>query len=185
MISRVDPDRLSEALAAGVKVLDGGLATELEAAGHDLSGSLWSGRVLRDDPGAIQAAHVRFFDAGAQVATTASYQLSFAGLARVGVDRSAAEALLQRSVRVAAQARARASDPDSCWVAASIGPYGAALADGSEYRGDYGRSVAELRSWHRPRLAVLGATVLAEDGADLLACETVPCLAEAEALLAE
>ena len=65
-------------------------------------------------------------------------------------------------------------------MAASVGPYGAALADGSEYRGDYGLTVAELRDWHRPRLEIL-----ADAGADLLALETIPCLAEAEALLEE
>ncbi len=171
---------LAAALDAGPVLLDGGLATELEAAGHDLSGTLWSGRLLLDQPEAVTAAHARFFAAGAQVATTASYQLSFAGLAALGVDRREAEALLRRSVQVAAAARASTSHPGSRWVAASIGPYGAALADGSEYRGDYGLTVAELRAWHRPRLQVL-----AEAGADLLACETIPCLAEVEAVLAE
>ena len=171
---------LAAALDAGPVLLDGGLATELEAAGHDLSGTLWSGRLLLDQPEAVTAAHARFFAAGAQVATTASYQLSFAGLAALGVDRREAEALLRRSVQVAAAARASTSHPGSRWVAASIGPYGAALADGSEYRGDYGLTVAELRAWHRPRLQVL-----AEAGADLLACQTIPCLAEVEALLAE
>ena len=176
---------LDEALADGPVLLDGGLATELEAAGHDLSGTLWSGRLLRDDPDAVTAAHRRFYAAGARVATTASYQLSFDGLAAVGLDRAAAEELLRRSVAVADRARSGRADPEPCWVAASIGPYGATLADGSEYRGDYGLSVAALRAWHRPRLAVLMETVRATEGADLLACETLPCLAEVEALLAE
>lgn len=171
---------MAEAIAAGPVLLDGGLGTELESAGCDVTGTLWSGQLLVDSPGAVEAAHGRFFAAGAEVATTASYQLSFDGLRAVGVDRSAAEALLRRSVEVAAAARWRSPTPERTWVAASIGPYGAALADGSEFRGDYGRSVAELRDWHRPRLAVLG-----EAGADLLAVETIPCLAEVEALLAE
>lgn len=171
---------MSLPLADRPVLLDGGLATDLEAAGHDLSGHLWSGRLLLEAPAAVREAHARFYRAGAQVATTASYQLSFDGLAAAGVDRTGAEALLRRSVSVAAEARADSPDPESCWVAASVGPYGAALADGSEYRGDYGLSVAALRAWHRPRLAVL-----AEAGADVLAIETIPCLAEAEALMAE
>ena len=171
---------LAAALAGGVVVLDGGLATELEARGHDLTSALWSARLLAEDPAAVVAAHAAFFAAGAQVAVTSSYQASFDGLAAAGLDRDAAVALLRRSVALAEEARQQTDDPERRWVAASVGPYGAALADGSEYRGDYGLSVAELRTWHRPRLEVLAAA-----GADVLACETVPCLAEAEALLLE
>jgi homocysteine S-methyltransferase len=158
---------LADELAHRVVLLDGGLATELERRGADLSSELWSARLLRDDPAAIVTAHQAFVAAGADVITTASYQASFAGL---GAD---AEPLLRRSVALAREAGAR-------WVAASVGPYGAVLADGSEYRGDYGLSVAELRAWHRPRLAVL-----ADAGADVLAVETIPCLAEIAALCAE
>lgn len=148
-------------------VLDGGLATELERRGADLSPALWSARLLRDDPAAIVAAHRAFVDAGAEVVTSASYQASFEGL---GED---AQPLLRRSVTLA-----RAAGPR--WVAASVGPYGAVLADGSEYRGDYGLSVRQLRHWHRRRLGVL-----ADAGADILAVETIPCLPEVEALCAE
>lgn len=169
---------LVAALASGPVVLDGGLATLLEARGHDLSSELWSARLLRDDPGAIVDAHREFFRAGAQVATTASYQASFEGFARLGLDRDAAADLMRRSVRLAVEARDE-SAPGG-WVAASVGPYGAVLADGSEYRGDYGLDVAELRAFHRARLDVLG-----DAGADVLAVETVPCLAEVEALCAE
>lgn len=162
-------------------VLDGGLATLLEQHGHDLSSHLWSARLLRDDPRAIGAAHREFFSAGAEVATTASYQVSFEGFGAAGVDRDEVEALLRRSVDLAAAAR-DAVAPDG-WVAASVGPYGAVLADGSEYRGDYDLDVAGLRAFHRPRLDVLASTV--GEGADVLAVETVPCLAEVEAVLAE
>ncbi len=171
---------LSTALVEGPVVLDGGLATELEAQGADLSSDLWSARLLADDPGAIAAAHAGFFAAGAQVATTASYQASLDGFARVGVGRSEAEGLIRRSVALARDAITRSAGDQQRWVAGSVGPYGAALADGSEYRGDYGLSVAQLREWHRPRIALL-----AEAGADVLALETIPCLAEVEALLAE
>ncbi|WP_236794580.1 homocysteine S-methyltransferase [Amycolatopsis sp. GM8] len=156
-------------------VLDGGLATELEARGHDLSDALWSARLLADDPLAIVAAHEAFFRAGAQVATTASYQASFAGFAARGFDGRQTSVLLRRSVELARKAAAGGAR----WVAASIGPYGATLADGSEYRGRYGLSVAELTAFHRPR-----AEVLAEAGPDVFALETVPDVDEAVAMLA-
>ena len=168
----------TSALSAAPLVLDGGLATQLEACGYDLSSALWSARLLRDDPGAVLDAHTAFFDAGAQIATTASYQVSAEGLARVGLDGVAATRLLRRSVRLAREAADRAG-PDH-WVAASVGPYGASRADGSEYRGDYGLSVAQLRAWHR-----FGLEVLADEDPDVLALETVPCLSEVEALLRE
>ncbi len=173
---------LSAALAAGALTLDGGLATQLEAQGHDLSSNLWSARLLAEDPEAVVDAHAAFFAAGAEVATTASYQASFDGLAKAGYDRTATTALLRRSVALAERAReaAEAVDGRRRFVAASVGPYGAALADGSEYHGNYGLDVTALRRWHRPRLEVLAAT-----GADVLAVETIPCLTEAEALVAE
>jgi homocysteine S-methyltransferase len=171
---------LLEAAAEQPLPIDGGLATQLEAQGHDLSSDLWSARLLVDNPAEIVAAHRRFFDAGARVAISASYQASFGGLAALGFDQGQAAALMTSSVTVADRARSEMSDDVERWVAASVGPYGAALADGSEYSGRYGLGVAELRRWHRPRLEVL-----ASSGADLLAMETIPCLAEAEALLRE
>lgn len=169
-------------IAAGVVLLDGGLATRLEARGHDLSDSLWSARLLLEQPQEVRAAHADFFAAGARMAITASYQLSEMGLRAAGRDVDALEPALRRSVTLARQAarETESDDPRPRFVAASVGPYGAALADGSEYRGDYGLTVAQLRAWHRPRLEIL-----ADAGADVLALETVPCLAEAEALVAE
>ncbi len=158
-----------------VLVADGGLATELEARGADLSDPLWSARLLIEAPQDIAAVHAAFFAAGAQIATTASYQANFEGFAARGIDRQAAAGLLRRSVDLARQAGGGAPER---WVAASVGPYGAARADGSEYRGRYGLSVAQLAAWHRPRLEVL-----ADAGADLLALETVPDVDEAAALV--
>jgi S-methylmethionine-dependent homocysteine/selenocysteine methylase len=168
---------LADALAAGPVVLDGGLSTELEERGLDVSSALWSARLLRDDPAAIVAAHAAFAAAGAQVATTASYQATVEGFASAGVDADEARRLITSSV-----ALAREGQGDAGWVAGSVGPYGAMLADGSEYRGDYVGDVgmAGLRAFHRPRMELLVAA-----GADVLACETVPAAAEAEALLAE
>ena len=165
---------LAEAVGERVVVLDGGMATELEARGHDLSSALWSARLLADDPTAIGDVHRAYFAAGAEVATTASYQASIEGFTARGLD---GPAMLRRSVALAVTAR---DEHGAGWVAASIGPYGAVLADGSEYRGDYGLSVAELRRFHRPRMEIL-----ADTGADVLAVETIPCLAEVEAVLAE
>jgi homocysteine S-methyltransferase len=162
-----------------VLVSDGGLATELESRGHDLSDALWSARLLMDAPGEIKAAHLAFFQAGAVIATTASYQASFGGFAARGLARDDAARLMHRSVELAQAARAEvAGDGRPRWVAASVGPYGATLADGSEYRGRYGLSVAELVAWHRPRLEVLAGA-----GPDVLALETVPDLDEAHALM--
>ena len=169
---------LPEAISAEPVVLDGGLATLLEARGHDLTSDLWSARLLLDEPDEIVAAHREYFQAGARVAITGSYQASFEGLGRLGLDRAAAEGALRASVRCAIQARNLFDDGLPRWVAASVGPYGAVLADGSEYRGDYGRTAAELREWHRPRFEVL-----ADSGADVLAFETVPALAEVEAIV--
>ncbi len=164
----------------GVLVADGGLATELEARGNDLSDPLWSARLLVDAPEQVKDAHLAFFRAGAVIATSASYQASFEGFARRGIGRREAAGLMRRSVDLAREARAEmAGDGQARWVAASAGPYGAALADGSEYRGRYGRSVRERAAWHRPRLEVL-----AEAGPDVLALETVPDTDEAEALMA-
>ena len=171
---------LADALRQGPVVLDGGLATQLENQGHDLNSELWSARLLNDDPDAVVAAHCAYFAAGAQVATTASYQASMDGFAKAGIGRTEANQLIKRSVRLAEQARASCDDAKQRWIAGSVGPYGAALADGSEYRGNYDLSVAELREWHRPRIQLL-----AEAGVDILALETIPCLAEVEALLTE
>jgi homocysteine S-methyltransferase len=172
-------DDVSAVNAGGdpVVVLDGGFATELERRGHDLSDDLWSARLLLDDPGEVRDTHLAFYRAGAQVATTASYQASFEGFAGHGLSREESVALMRRSVALAREAAVLADRP-GLLVAASVGPYGAVLADGSEYRGDYGVSDAALRSFHLPR-----AEVLASAGADLLAIETAPSEQEVAVLL--
>jgi homocysteine S-methyltransferase len=171
---------LADALVAAPVVLDGGLGTLLEARGNDLSSSLWSARLLLDRPEEIRAAHEAYFLAGARVAITASYQVSYEALEAEGLDAPAVDLLLMRSVQLARRARTDTGHDDDAWVAASVGPYGATLADGSEYTGDYGLTFAELREWHRPRLRALAAA-----GPDVLAIETIPSLAEVEAIAAE
>lgn len=157
----------------GVAILDGGLATELESRGHHLGDALWSARLLRDVPEAISAVHADYLDVGADCIVTASYQASFDGFQRAGIERAEGEALLRRSVELALVARG----DRPALVAASIGPYGGALANGAEFTGDYGCGEQELFEWHRERFAVL-----ASSGADLVACETVPSFTEARAL---
>ena len=167
-----------------VLILDGALATELERRGCDLRDPLWSAKVLLENPELIDQVHQDYFRAGADCVITASYQATVAGFMRRGLTPEAALETIQRSVQLAIAAR------DAFWrdeanhagrprplVAASVGPYGAFLADGSEYRGDYSLNETELMNFHRPRLAALLAA-----GPDLLACETIPCWTEAQAL---
>jgi homocysteine S-methyltransferase len=162
-----------------VIILDGGLSNALEDRGHDVSGALWTARLLLDAPDEIAAVHRTYFQAGADVVTTASYQASVAGFGRLGLDEDQARELIRRSVAIARQVRDElASDGRSRFVAASVGPYGAVLADGSEYRGRYGLTKAQLREFHAPRLELL-----AEAGPDLLAVETIPDVEEAEVLV--
>ncbi|WP_109774805.1 homocysteine S-methyltransferase [Quadrisphaera granulorum] len=182
---------LRAALAAGSVLLDGGLSTELETRGHDVSTALWSARLLLDDPAAVVAAHAAFAAAGAQVVTTASYQATLPGLMAAGLERREAERVISSSVALARQGLDAGQEHgvDSAgrrgWVAGSIGAYGAHLADGSEYTGSYLHgpervSQRQLREHHRPHLDLLAAA-----GADVVACETLPGAAEVEALVLE
>ncbi len=169
----------------GVIILDGGMATELESRGADLNDPLWSAKVLLESPQLIEQVHYDYFAAGADVAVSASYQATFEGFADRGIDRKAARHLLRLSVQLARDARDRfwsvadhRAERPAPLVAASVGSYGAYLADGSEYRGDYGLSARKLIEFHRPRVEVF-----ADSEADLLAFETVPCAVEAEAIV--
>lgn len=174
---------LAQLLAEGRPlILDGGLATELEAQGCDLSSKLWSAEVLLNNPQASIDAHRAFLDAGAHCTISASYQATEQGFMSLGLSASEAQQLIVQSVQLAITARDEflrdnADVTFTPLVAASIGPYGAALADGSEYTGDYDIDDQGLLEFHRARLAWLDAS-----GADVLACETIPGLAEARVL---
>jgi homocysteine S-methyltransferase len=145
---------------------------------------------LLEAPEKIKQVHHAYFEAGADCTITASYQATFEGLAQRGLSQQEATDIMQLSVKLAVAARdefwaepanrhtATGQQRPKPLIAASIGPYGAYLADGSEYRGDYGLAQAELMAFHRPRLAVLAQTK-----ADLFACESIPCLLEAQALV--
>lgn len=166
-----------------VMLLDGGLATELEAQGHDLSNPLWSARLLMKDPQVIVDAHLAYLRAGAQCIITASYQASHPGFLQLGYTKAQATDAILRSVELAQTAIKiflNTEQPvQAPKIAASIGPYGAYLSDGSEYRGDYGVTVEQLIEFHAPRMELLSSSA-----ADFLACETIPSLLEAQALSA-
>ncbi|AHW64563.1 Homocysteine methyltransferase [Corynebacterium glyciniphilum AJ 3170] len=163
-------------------ILDGGLGTRLADRGNDISGSLWSAQILRDNPDEVTAAHRDFFDAGADVATTCSYEVTTDGLLAAGVAASEADdladSLLRQSVRLAVAAAEQCGT--DALIAASVGPYGAGPGRGTEYDGDYGLTTAQLAAWHRRRV-----DILADTEADVLLAETVPSIREVEALAGE
>lgn len=167
-----------------VLIIDGAFGTELERKGYDINDALWSAKFLMEKPEAIAEVHRDYLEAGSDCITTASYQASFEGFMKRGMSEQEAKALIQSSITIAQSVR------DAFWeneqnhlkrhkplVAASVGPYGAYLADGSEFRGNYGLSEEALMDFHRKRLATL-----IEAKPDLLACETIPCLIEVRAL---
>lgn len=167
-----------------VLIIDGAFGTELERKGYDINDSLWSAKFLMEKPEAIGEVHKDYLEAGSDCVTTASYQATYEGFMKRGMSEAEAKVLIQSSVKIAQKVR------DAFWsetknrakrqkplVAASVGPYGAYLADGSEFTGNYGLSLEDLKAFHAKRLATL-----IETKPDLLACETIPCLIEAQAL---
>jgi homocysteine S-methyltransferase len=156
-----------------IKILDGGLSTELQRLGAMIEGPLWTGRALLEDPSAIEQAHKNFISAGAEVVITSSYQISRRGFEEIGLSAADADSALRLSVEVAR----RATAGSVAKVAASIGPFGAVLHDGSEYRGNYGLTEDELLTFHAERIAILE-----QAGPDILLAETIPDLIEARAL---
>jgi len=163
-------------------ILDGGLGSELQRRGHDISSPLWSAELLINNPLSIAEVHRDYLEAGAQCITTASYQASVDGFASIGITPQRARELFHRSIEIAKAACGEfiAQNPDCDYqplVAASVGPYGAYLADGSEYSGDYGVEDQALVDFHSLRLEWLDQT-----GADVLACETIPSMQEAKIL---
>ncbi|KAF2033279.1 Homocysteine S-methyltransferase [Setomelanomma holmii] len=168
-------------------ILDGALATYLESLGADISSSLWSASILLTQPSLIKRTHLHYYRAGANVAITASYQASIPGLCNhLGLEEDEAKGIVRKSVELAREARDEyvgelgggKEGRKSLFVAGSVGPYGAFLADGSEYRGDYVVSKEDMKNFHRGRIEAL-----IEAGVDILACETLPSKGEIEALL--
>jgi len=177
------PNAFSETIASpGPILLDGGLATQLEAQGCDIGNELWSASLLASNTQAIVDASRAYLDAGAECIATASYQASREGFATLGFSASEADALMLLSVELANRARSEflADDPEydrAVLIAASIGPYGAALHDGSEYTGRYDADANKLFEFHNERLQLLDRS-----DADVLALETIPSLTEAKVL---
>lgn len=168
----------------GIMIADGAMATELEAMGCNLNDELWSAKVLAEQPELIKKVHLSYFEAGADCGMTASYQATIEGYVKKGYSIEEAEELIKRAVRLLIEAR------DEWWnaigkaegrvyplVAAAVGPYGAFLADGSEYRGGYTISTDELKAFHKKRLELLWAA-----GAEVFSVETIPSLGEAVAV---
>lgn len=173
----------------GIMVIDGSMATALEALGAHTNSKLWTAAALADQPELVKQVHLDYFRAGADCGITCSYQATIPGLTEHGYTLEEAEKLIADSVRLFIEAR------DEWWeeegrdagraypvCLAGIGPYGAYLADGSEYKGNYGVSNETLYDFHRRRMEIL-----AEAGADVMLIETQPSLNEAliEAEIAE
>ena len=174
-------------------ILDGALATYLETLGADISGALWSADILLQNPSLIKQTHLDYYRAGAQVAITASYQASLAGLNKhLNLSEEQGKDVIRKSVQLAQEARDEWIEEHTkglstaeksraryrLFVAGSVGPYGAYLADGSEYRGDYDVPKEDMKAFHRGRIQAL-----VDAGVDVLACETIPSLGETEALV--
>ncbi|KAH7393905.1 homocysteine S-methyltransferase [Phaeosphaeria sp. MPI-PUGE-AT-0046c] len=184
----MSPTKISHHLTSTTSplILDGALATYLETLGADISGALWSASILLSQPELIKQTHLDYYRAGANIAITASYQASIPGLVKhLGLSEDAAQDVVKKSVGLAQQARDECAAErmesvlrGNMYVAGSVGPYGAFLSDGSEYRGDYVVSKEEMKAFHRGRMQAL-----VDAGVDLLACETIPSKSEAEALV--
>jgi homocysteine S-methyltransferase len=166
-------------------ILDGALATELEKRGCNINDSLWSAKILKENPDIIKKVHYDYFEAGADCAITASYQATIEGFNKIGLSSIEARELIKKSVKLAIEARndfwekaTKKEERPYPIVAASVGPYGAYLADGSEYRGDYNITLEQLMDFHRERMKIL-----IEAGAEVIACETIPSFIEAKAIV--
>lgn len=176
-------DKFSELLKKQkIVVIDGAMATQLEARGCNINDELWSARMLAENPELIEDVHYNYFEVGADVGISASYQATVPGFMKNGFNREESEKLIKRSMELLIKARdeyqKKHPEKDGLVAAAAIGPYGAYLADGSEYRGDYKVEPSVIEAFHRERM-----TLLKEAGADIFACETLPCLWEAEIIL--
>lgn len=163
-------------------ILDGAVSTEIERRGVSVSDSLWGASALADHPGVVEAVHESYYEAGADIVTSDSYQATIQGLTEKGYTEEESKDILRKSVALVRRAqrkyKEKSQDKRPLFVAASLGPYGAYLGNGGEYRGNYGKSVEELKAFHRLRFSLL-----AEAGADVLACETIPSFNEVKALV--
>ena len=165
-------------------ILDGGFATELEKKGYNLNGRLWSAKIISEAPGAVRDVHLSYLEAGADCIISSSYQATVPGFISAGYSRKEAAGLIGRSVELAHEAieiflgsKPSMENRPAPFVAASAGCYGAYLADGSEYRGDYHLEIEDYKSFHRERVDILAGA-----GAEIIAFETFPSMEEAAAV---
>ena len=162
-------------------ILDGGMSNVLENQGCDLNHKLWSAKIIETNPQAIVNCHLTYLEAGANCITTAGYQATVKGFMELGFGLKEAKQLVLKSVELAEKAKSefltKNKINDNIFIAASMGPYGAYLADGSEYRGAYTISEKELESFHLEQIKILDAS-----NADFLAFETIPSLVEIKVL---
>ena len=162
-------------------LLDGGLSNQLEEQGIDLNHKLWTARLLDENPNAIIEAHLSYLKAGARILITSSYQSSVEGFVNAGYSETRALELILLTSELANEGikrfRSEFGDSENVWIAASVGPYGAFLADGSEYNGNYSISQVDLIAFHLSKLKSLE-----NSSADFFACETIPSLLETEVL---
>jgi len=161
-----------------VILIDGSMSLGLEEQGLDLNDKLWTAKALVNEPDKIEKVHQNYYDAGANIAITSSYQATVTGFERLGYTTKESRTLIKKTVELAKQAQAKSQGTQEKWVAASVGPYGAYLADGSEYRGNYGLAQTELVDFHSERLELL-----LEAEPDLLAIETIPDITEIQAII--
>ena len=152
-------------------LIDGGLSTAIERLGGDVSGQLWTAGLAVTDPDKLLAAHRSFVEAGAEVIATASYQCDARAFESFGYDATRGRRVLADMTALAR----RATQGTSTRVAASVGPFGASLANGSEYTGRYGVEWSVVEHYHREKLRIL-----VDSGPDLVAVETIPLAREAQ-----
>lgn len=176
---------LKKTLASAVLVQDGALGTQLEALilsddPHSVKGlPLWSTNALIHAPQLITQIHRSYLDVGADMLVTATYQALLPTLAKYGhMDLAQSRDIWHRAVECAQKARA-AAPGSGAFIAGSIGPYGAFLANGAEYSGDYGAvSRHQLKDYHREMVRFY-----TESAVDAIAFETIPNMLEVEALV--
>ena len=164
-------------------ISDGAFATELEARGCDINDELWSAKVLYEDPDKVVDVHRSYYEAGADISTSGTYQASVEGFMKKGFTEEEGRRLIVDAMKLLKSAgeeytSAHPERKGELLTGGSCGPYGAFLANGAEYTGDYGHTAEErqrIRHFHNERMELLK-----EGGAEFYACETIPCLWEAE-----
>ncbi|MGV2875897.1 homocysteine S-methyltransferase [Macrococcus capreoli] len=165
---------LRDKLKQDITLLDGGFGTTVEAYGYDVKHELWSTHLIKEHPEAILKVHQAFVNNGAEIILTNTYQGAVQSFLNTGYTEREAEGYLQAAVELAHQ-----SVSSNVLVAASLGPYGAMLGNGSEYTGAYQVRQSDYIEYHMQRL-----NILIEAGIRVFAFETIPNIEEVKAVKA-